>query len=235
MATRALDSRSSAPARSSRSAAASAKSLAKAPDMRARRYDPAETKSRVLAAAHMLFSRQGFANTGTADIAREADVSEGSIFYHFGSKKALLEELGRRHGEAMIEAMEAGYTLEELEPDITIPRVLRFVRDNMIWEGMEGDCAECGPKSKMAATPDAEPFYHAAKEVTTNWIQRHLTAVLNKQGVTDVEIDLAASFTHHIVGDAIDRWLCAPSPEEADRIERETIRFVRAGSGYRLA
>jgi AcrR family transcriptional regulator len=229
VATRALEPRTAQPRTGVRAG------TARAPDMRARRYDPAETKARVLAAAHMLFSRQGFAATGTADIAREANVSEGSIFYHFGSKKALLEELGRRHGEAMIEAMEEGYSLEELGPDITIPRVLRFVRDNMIWEGMEGDCSECGPKSKMAATPDAEPFYHAAKEVTTQWIQRHLTAVLTKQGVTGVEIDLAASFTHHIVGDAIDRWLCAASPEEADRIERETIRFVRAGSGYRLA
>lgn len=226
MATRALDTRITARTGSKPSGPA------KPADMRARRYDPAETKARVLAAAHMLFSRQGFANTGTADIAREADVSEGSIFYHFGSKKALLEELGRRHGEAMIEAMEAGYAIEDLVPAITVPRVLRFVRDNMIWEGMEGDCNECGPKSKMAATPDAEPFYHAAKEVTTAWIMRHLQASHAKRGITGVEIDLAASFTHHVVGDAIDRWLCAASDEEADRIERETIRYISAASGY---
>jgi AcrR family transcriptional regulator len=229
VATRALESRPSTSARAGRNAGPPA---ARTPDMRARRYDPAETKARVLAAAHMLFSRQGFANTGTADIAREADVSEGSIFYHFGSKKALLEQLGKRHGEAMIAAMEEGYTLEDLEPGITVPRVLRFVRDNMIWEGMEGDCNECGPKSKMAATPDAEPFYHAAKEVTTDWIKRHMQAALGKRGITNVDIEIAASFTHHVVGDAIDRWLCAASPEEADRIERETVRYVRAASGY---
>jgi hypothetical protein len=34
------------------------------------------------------------------------------------------------------------------------------------------------------------------------------------------------------VGDAIDRWLCAASDEEADRIERETIRYISAASGY---
>jgi AcrR family transcriptional regulator len=205
------------------------------PDMRARRYDPAETKARVLAAAHMLFSRQGFAATGTADIAREADVSEGSIFYHFGSKKALLAELGRRHGEAMIAAMEDGYALEDLEPGITVPRVLRFVRENMIWEGPEPDCADCGPKAAMAASADAEPFYHAAKEVTTDWIKRHMQAALAKRGITGIEIDIAASFTHHVVGDAIDRWLCAATPDEADRIERETVRYVRAASGYTVA
>ena len=233
MATRAIDTRST-----SRNTAQPRSRIGggtgSAVDMRARRYDPAETKARVLAAAHMLFSRQGFARTGTADIAREADVSEGSIFYHFGSKKALLAELGRRHGEAMIAAMEDGYALEDLEPGITIPRVLRFVRDNMIWEGMESDCADCGPASKMASTPDAEPFYHAAKEVTTDWIRRHMQAALAKRGVTGVELDLAASFTHHVVGDAIDLWLCAATPEEADRVERETVRYVRAASGYIL-
>jgi AcrR family transcriptional regulator len=200
--------------------------------MRARRYDPAETKARVLAAAHMLFSRQGFAHTGTADIAREADVSEGSIFYHFGSKKALLEELGRRHGEMMIEAMESGYALEDLEPGIIIPRVLRFCRDNLMWEGMESNRADCGPKAAMESNPDAEPFYHAAKTATVAWINRQMQAAMAKRGITGVDIDLAASFTHHVVGDAIDLWLCAPTPEEADRIERETVRFVRAACNY---
>lgn len=234
MATRALDSRNSNASTVRTGGRAASRATAGVTDMRARRYDPAETKARVLAAAHMLFSRQGFAATGTADIAREADVSEGSIFYHFGSKKALLQELGRRHGEAMIAAMEEGYTLEDLEPGITVPRVLRFVRDNMIWEGAEAECADCGPKAAMASNPDAEPFYHAAKAVTTDWIKRHMQAALAKRGVTGVEIDIAASFTHHVVGDAIDRWLCAASPEEADRVERETVRYIRAASGYPL-
>lgn len=230
MATRANDSRNM-PGTQGRGGSRAAP---RAPDMRARRYDPAETKARVLAAAHMLFSRNGFAGTGTADIAREADVSEGSIFYHFGSKKALLQELGRRHGEAMIAAMEEGYRLEDLDPGITVPRVLRFVRDNMIWEGADKDCAECGPKAALASNADAEPFYHAAKEVTTDWIKRHMQAALTKRGISGVEFDLAASFTHHVVGDAIDLWLCAATPEEADRVERETVRYIRAASGYTL-
>ena len=203
-------------------------------DTRARRYDPAETKQRVLAAAHMLFSTKGFASTGTADIAREADVSEGSIFYHFGSKKALLSELGIRHGKMMIEAMEAGDALEDLEPGIIIPRVFTFCRENMLWEGVSNTgCADsAGPKAVMAQNPDAEPFYHAAKDTTTAWILRQMTVAMAKRGITGVEIDIAASFTHHIVGDAIDRVLMAPTPDEADRVAKETVRFVRAACCY---
>jgi AcrR family transcriptional regulator len=203
------------------------------PDSRARRYDPAETKQRVLAAAHMLFSTKGFANTGTADIAREADVSEGSIFYHFGSKKALLAELGVRHGRMMIEAMEQGDALEDLEPGIIIPRVFEFCRNNMMWEGMSGEkCDGSGPKAAMAASADAEPFYHAAKATTTDWIQRQMAVAMAKRGITSVDVELAASFTHHIVGDAIDRVLMAPTPAEAARVEKETVRFVRAACRY---
>ena len=201
-------------------------------DSRARRYDPAETKQRVLAAAHMLFSTKGFASTGTADIAREADVSEGSIFYHFGSKKALLAELGVRHGRMMIEAMEAGDALEDLEPGIIIPRVFAFCRDNMLWGNMTESCGETGPKAALAHNADAEPFYHAAKATTTEWIHRQMTVAMAKRGITTVDIELAASFTHHIVGDAIDRILMTNSPEEAARVERETVRFVRAACNY---
>jgi AcrR family transcriptional regulator len=205
-------------------------------DSRARRYDPAETKQRVLAAAHMLFSTKGFSNTGTADIAREADVSEGSIFYHFGSKKALLAELGVRHGRMMIEAMEQGDALEDLEPGIIIPRVFEFCRNNMMWEGMGGDkCdgpAAAGPKAAMANNQDAEPFYHAAKDTTTEWILRQMRAAMDKRGITGIETDIATSFTHHIVGDAIDRVLTAPTAEEAARVEKETVRFVRAACHF---
>ena len=226
MATRAIDSRIAGT-----KGARSESRLEPRNDTRARRYDPAETKQRVLAAAHMLFSTKGFTSTGTADIAREADVSEGSIFYHFGSKKALLAELGIRHGQMMIEAMEGGDALEDLEPGILIPRVFQFCRDNMMWEGM-AVCPESGPKAAMAHNPDAEPFYHAAKATTTEWIHRQMTVSMAKRGITGVDIALAASFMHHVVGDAIDLVLTARTPEDAARVEHETVRFVRAACNY---
>ncbi|WP_426167493.1 TetR/AcrR family transcriptional regulator [Sandarakinorhabdus sp. DWP1-3-1] len=203
-------------------------------DARARRYDPAETKQRVLTAANMLFSTKGFSATGTADIAREADVSEGSIFYHFGSKKALLAELGARYGQTMIEAMQGDDKLEDLEPGIIIPRVFEFCRTSNLWEGITGSECEVG-KPAMVKNPEAEPFYHAAKATTTEWIHRQMTLAMARRGITDVDIEIAASFTHHIVGDAIERILTATSPEDAARVERETVRFVRAACNYPTA
>lgn len=201
-------------------------------DTRARRYDPAETRARVLAAAYMLFSTKGFAGTGTADIAREADVSEGSIFYHFGSKQKLLEELGRRHGELMIAYMQGDDALEDLEPGIIVPRVFEFCRTNTMWEGMSGDGCDTSPRVKMMKNADVEPFYHAAKDTVVEWVERHMMAAFAKRGITGIEIDLAASYTHHFVGEAIDRIFATDDAAEHARVERETVRFMRAACGY---
>lgn len=201
-------------------------------DARARRYDPAETRSRVLAAAHMLFSTKGFVRTGTADIAREADVSEGSIFYHFGSKQKLLEELGRRHGELMIAFMQGDDALEDLEPGIIVPRVFEFMRNNSMLEGMAAESCEPVARTKLMNNAEIEPFYHAAKHTVVGWVERHMAAAFAKRGIDGIEIDIAASFTHHFVGEAIDRIFATDDAAEQARVERETIRFMRAACGY---
>lgn len=203
-------------------------------DTRSRRYDPAETRARVLAAANMLFSTKGFGATGTADIAREADVSEGSIFYHFGSKQNLLAELGKRYGEAMIAAMQQDDALEDLEPGITVPRVFEFCLSNNMWESITGSECEVGVPA-MNKNPDGEPFYQASKNTTIGWLVRQMTVSCEKRGITGIDIPMAASFTHHVVGDAIELIMTAPDETERDRITRETVRYVRAACGYPTA
>ncbi len=203
-------------------------------DTRSRRYDPAETRTRVLAAANMLFSTKGFGATGTADIARAADVSEGSIFYHFGSKQNLLAELGKRYGEAMIEAMQQSDRLEDLEPGITIPRVFEFCLSNNMWETITGSECEVGVPA-MHKNPDGEPFYKASKDATIDWLVQQMTVSCEKRGITGIDIPMAASFTHHVVGDAIELIMTAPDQAERDRVTRETVRFIRAACGYPTA
>ena len=49
-----------------------------------------ETRQRILEVALRLFSTQGYAATSTRQLAKEAGVSEGLIFHHFGTKDELL-------------------------------------------------------------------------------------------------------------------------------------------------
>lgn len=180
----------------------------------------------------MLFGTRGYNATGTADIAREADVSEGSIFYHFGSKAALLTELGRLHGEKMIAAMEAGDPIESLSFEQTINRCFDFCEINKIWDEVvhDGDCPS--HKAKLSKhNPEAEPFFHAAREVVCGWTQRHLEATAGQRDAA-IDPELSASFVFALVGDAMHRYF-APGTPDADkrRIRAEVIRFLNAACG----
>lgn len=58
--------------------------------------DPrASGRDRILAAAEELFAERGFDRTSTARLAAAADVPQGLIFYHFGTKQGLLLTLIR--------------------------------------------------------------------------------------------------------------------------------------------
>ncbi len=55
------------------------------------------TRKKILASARKLFFKKGYHQTKTVEIAANADVSEGSVFNHFGNKEnillALVEEV----------------------------------------------------------------------------------------------------------------------------------------------
>jgi AcrR family transcriptional regulator len=207
----------------------------KAADTRSRRYDPAETRQRVLEAANMLFSTKGFVSTGTADIARAADVSEGSIFYHFGSKKNLLIELGRQYGQNMIAAMQQGDDLASLSIETTIRRCFDYCATHKQWEVINkgGDDRIGASTGTHYHDPEAEPFYRSSREVVVAWTEAHMRAQLGRISRTDLNIPIAASFVYAIAGDALDRAF-GPGATEAEReaIIVETIRFITEACGY---
>jgi AcrR family transcriptional regulator len=209
----------------------------RAVEARTRRYDPAETRQRVLEAANQLFSTKGFVATGTADIARAADVSEGSIFYHFGSKKNLLIELGRMYGERMVEAMHQGEDLADLTIETTIRRCFDYCATHKAWEAILGG-GECGintsRKGEHFHAPEAEPFYRASREVVVGWIEAHMVAQFARSDQAGVNIPVAASLVYAAVGDALDRAFApGADPAEREAVLVETIRFVSRACDYR--
>lgn len=202
-------------------------------DSRARRYDPAETRARVLEAAYFLFGTRGYSNTGTADIAAQADVSEGSIFYHFGSKRALLVELGKLHGQKMTEAMEAGDPLDGLSFYTTLNRCFDFAEANNVWEEVIND-GKCPPvKALKKDNPDAEPFFHATKEHVVGWTRAHMDAVAERHGPYRIDTGVAASLIFALVGEAMHQYFAPETTaEEKVRIRQECIRFCTAAAGH---
>jgi len=56
------------------------------------------TRRRILAAALRLFSRDGFHGTSIRGLARSVGLTEASIYYHFPSKRAIVEALYEQRG-----------------------------------------------------------------------------------------------------------------------------------------
>jgi AcrR family transcriptional regulator len=235
VATHAIDASGRGRANPTVDAANAAKSDAARCENRARRYDPAETRQRVLAAANMLFATKGYAATGTADIAREADVSEGSIFYHFGSKRNLLADIGRMYGERMIGAMEQGDALEDLEPGIIIRRAFDYAMQHNDWEkftdSATGDCGDLKKPMSMHG-PEAEPFYLASRDVVVAWTTRQHELAHAKHGGPKMDIPMACALTYALVGNAIEAVKTTTDEAAREVIIAETIRFVRSAYGY---
>ncbi len=74
----------------------------------------ARTRQAVLDAAARLFARQGYAGTNLSDIAAEAGIKTGSLYYHFASKDELVTEVlhfgtahSHEHARAAVDALAA--------------------------------------------------------------------------------------------------------------------------------
>jgi TetR/AcrR family transcriptional regulator len=61
-----------------------------------------ETRDRILAAAHRVFTRKGTASGRTQEIAREAGVNKALVHYYFGTKAALADAIFARALGALV-------------------------------------------------------------------------------------------------------------------------------------
>src|SRR5712675_3645443 len=68
----------------------------------------------ILRAATRVFARNGYFNSKVADIAREADVADGTVYLYFKSKEEILHSI---FDQNMTEAINAGHLLIEKVSD----------------------------------------------------------------------------------------------------------------------
>ncbi len=99
-------------------------------DRKPRDVHSRETRERILQAAARLMIANGVSNTSLADIASEADISKGTLFYHYPSKGDLVFDISERHMSHITEKIFrwVNNTAGSLPPE----RVLRMVYDLLL-------------------------------------------------------------------------------------------------------
>jgi len=83
-----------------------------------------EKQEKILNTAKKLFSEKGYSSTSTSAIAKEAGVSEGLIFRHYGNKEGLLLEI-IREGEEVVKAMLFPIVMES-DPKMVIKKTIEL-------------------------------------------------------------------------------------------------------------
>ena len=102
------------------------------------------TRDRLVAAAIELFSTHGYAATSIGDIQVACGLTAGSgaLYKHFPSKRALLEEVLRRHVQGIAAERDAVVSsiLTGLDDDADLEEILR-AGARLVWQAMERDRA----------------------------------------------------------------------------------------------
>ena len=83
-----------------------------------------EKQEQILKAALLLFAKEGFHATSTSKVAKQAGVSEGLIFRHFGNKEGLLKAI-LEEGENRLKTLFVDIVMET-DPKEVIRRAIGF-------------------------------------------------------------------------------------------------------------
>lgn len=90
-----------------------------------------ERQEQVLGAAMRVFARTGYYGSSTAEIAREAGISQGYVLHLFGTKEQLFLAALKRTGDIILAQMR-GIGLEEFELDAFTSRYGRTVLEETV-------------------------------------------------------------------------------------------------------
>jgi len=108
--------------------------------MKRTKEEAAKTKEKIFQAGLKVFSRKGYASATLSDVAKEAGISRGAIYWHYSNKEAFFHEVEERletYYDEMVESItqSAKPVLERIREAVT-ELLTRFNEDGE-WKRME--------------------------------------------------------------------------------------------------
>src|SRR3990170_2383257 len=196
------------------------------------------TRRRILAAALRLFSRNGFHGTSIRVLARSVGLTEASIYYHFPSKRAIVEAIYEQRG-----FMTALDELEHLPGEVPLDRQLaaNALASARLWDE-NGDVLRVVIVEVLRGDRAAWAAHHELMERWRRGILELLTRY-RKRGEIGPSVDVteaANSWVNLMFGLFMDRLLALGrlshrssflSPEFRRQVEAMARRFAERLKG----
>jgi TetR/AcrR family acrAB operon transcriptional repressor len=193
-----------------------------------------ESKERLIVAASTVFGGLGYDRATIDDIAEEAGISRGSVFWHFGSKEVLLRAvIDRTLGRLQSMGLE----------QVTTPRGLAALGD-----GLEAHRARAhrdpelrrlfhvligqahGPQSEIA--PAIIEMRRQSRSLLANWLRQ---AMEDGEVKRDVDVDGWVTVVLAAMSGLVGHWLLEPEEIDFDRCYDELRHMIfasiRCGAG----
>jgi AcrR family transcriptional regulator len=172
------------------------------------------TRKQILDASLKLFSDKGFARTSVRDIARAAGITDAAIYYHFQSKRDLLEALIEERGfTSALEGLErAEVDHTSIGPEAAISGIATSALDLMY---ANRDLMKVLLVQAMAEDPVAMEEYRTLVLRWTKAEARILKHYMQHRMMASEDPDeLAQQLVVTVIGAFAD-YLMSPSEEEA--------------------
>lgn len=207
---------------------------------RSTKTEALETRNRILDAAERVFHAHGVSRTSLEDVAQDAGVTRGAIYWHFKNKADLFDAMTERVKLPMEAMVEASGDARETDPLAQLRTSLIFVlretamnpqsrrvldiiflkcefvdADDSIWTRRQQDC------SKAVA----------------NFERTMKNAISRGQLPTNLDLGLASAAMHGMIVGVINNWLFMPQKvdlaREAPRLVDACLDMLRYAPGLR--
>ena len=143
--------------------------------------DPLVRQTEILDAAQELFLSVGYQQTNVQDIVRKVQVAQGTFYYYFPSKEAVLEAIAVRDAKDMTAQLHAS-----LPPDASILEQLQLFVNLLYRLSYSG---QLGRLAKVLYREKQGELIHSIWRKTQSIVIPHLISLLeegNRSGITTV-------------------------------------------------
>lgn len=158
--------------------------------MRRTKEEAAITRRRLLEAALSVFSEKGYAAATLEEIAQEAGLTRGAIYWHFGDKaglyNALLETYSGRASNVIQQAALEGGSLLEILRRIFVQLLLAIEEDDKLRAVIEISLF------KTSTAPELEPGRQERLEAGATLLQTITAGMQDGINASDLRSDLEA-------------------------------------------
>lgn len=198
-----------------------------------RREQPSESRERILAAAVSVFSLKGFQRASLDEIAAEAQLTKGAIYWHFRSKNdlftSLLEYRFQQHTEPLAEELAlalAAPTIQARQQAIAtmLRDMLNRFHDNAAWPRLYLEFVSQTRDAQIASS--MAKLYDHARLLAKQMIMRLVDA-----GITDPDLDAdtVSIFWCALIDGFMLAWVMKPETFADGQLVERTVAMLWNG------